>query len=158
MRAIIPKTYTPKEADLKPSWRVIDASNRPLGRLASEVAQLLRGKHNPGFATHQPTGDFVIVINASHVAITGNKESQKMYYRHSGYPGGLKAINYKQYTAKSPERIIEPAVKGMLPHNRLGALLLRRMKVYAGPTHPHEAQVVGAQRAAEAAQAAAEQA
>lgn len=134
---------------MDPGWQVIDATGRPLGRLASEVAQLIRGKHNPGFATHMPTGDFVIVINAEKVVVTGNKESQKMYYRHSGYPGGFKAINYKQYKAKFPTRIIEHAVKGMLPHNRLGNLLLKRLKVYAGPSHPHEAQVVGAQRAAE---------
>lgn len=115
---------------------------------------MLRGKHNPGFATHMPTGDFVIVINAEKIEVTGNKESQKMYYRHSGYPGGFKAINYKQYKAKFPERIIEHAVKGMLPHNRLGNLLLRRLKVYAGPLHPHEAQVVGSERAAERKQQA----
>lgn len=127
---------------------MIDATGRPLGRLASEIAQLLRGKHNPGFATHLATGDFVIVVNAEKVVVTGNKAAQKMYYRHSGYPGGFKAINYKQYQAKFPARIIEHAVKGMLPHNRLGAQFFRRLKVYAGPTHPHEAQVIGAQRAA----------
>jgi len=152
MRAIIPKTYSPKLDDLAPGWHVIDAAGRPLGRLASEVAQLLRGKHRPGFATHMPTGDFVIVINAREVAVSGDKAAQKMYYRHSGYPGGFKAINYKQYHAKFPERVIEHAVRGMLPHNRLGNLLRRRLKVYAGAEHPHQAQVIGSQRAAKAAE------
>ena len=140
MRAMIPKTYTPKEADLKPTWHVIDAANRPLGRLASEVAQLLRGKHNPGFATHMPTGDFVIVINAAKVAVTGNKLSQKRYFRHTGYPGGLRSINLADSLNKAPERVIEHAVKGMLPHTPLGRAMLRRLKVYGGATHPHGAQ------------------
>ncbi|MBI4497254.1 MAG: 50S ribosomal protein L13 [Chloroflexi bacterium] len=143
------KTYSPKAAELHADWHVLDAAGRPLGRLASEIAQLLRGKHKPTFAPHLLVGDFVIVVNADKVVVTGKKEAQKTYYRHSQYPGGLKAINYALMRQKHPTRVIEHAVKGMLPHNRLGAAMLRRLKVYTGPTHPHEAQVrAGASKAA----------
>lgn len=141
MRTMIPKTYSPKASDLYADWHVIDAAGRPLGRVATEVAQLLRGKHKPGFAPHMLVGDFVIIVNARKVVVTGNKAAQKMYYRHSMYPGGFKAINYDLMTEKHPTRAVEHAVRGMLPRNRLGAAMFRRLKVYAGPTHPHEAQV-----------------
>jgi len=119
---------------------VIDAADVVLGRLATHAATLLRGKHKPVFAPHVDTGDFVIVINAGKVALTGNKRQTKMAYRHSGYPGGLKRISYEDLLTKRPERAIELAVKGMLPHNRLGRQLIRKLKVYAGPEHPHAAQ------------------
>jgi len=112
-----------------------------LGRLASQVAQILKGKHNPLYVPHLNTGDFVIVVNAAKIAVTGDKLKQKRYYRHSGYPGGLKSINLEDSLVKFPERVIEHAVKGMLPHNPLGRAMLRRLKVYAGPTHPHAAQI-----------------
>ena len=134
------RTYSPKPADLQHEWHVIDATDVVLGRLASQVATLLRGKHKPSFARHLDTGDFVIVVNAAKVAVTRGREDKKVYYRHSGYPGGLKEETLRQALAKHPERVIERAVKGMLPHNHLGADMLRRLKVYAGPDHPHEAQ------------------
>jgi len=133
-------TYSTKAADLKPQWRVIDAQGKVLGRLASEVAQILKGKHNPLYAPHLNTGDFVIVVNAAKVAVTGDKLRQKRYYRHSGYPGGLRSISLADSLAKAPARVIEHAVKGMLPHTPLGRAMLRRLKVYGGATHPHGAQ------------------
>src|SRR5687767_8451959 len=133
-------TYSPKLADLKPEWRVIDAEGQVLGRMASRIAQILRGKENPRFTPHLPTGDFVIVINASKVAVTGGKLQKKRYYRHSQYPGGLKEVGLGDMLAKHPTRVIEHAVKGMLPHGPLGRTLMRRLKVYAGPEHPHAAQ------------------
>ncbi len=134
-------TYSTKASDLKPIWRVVDAEGQVLGRLASQVAQILKGKHNPLYVPHLNTGDFVIVVNAAKIAVTGDKLKQKRYYRHSGYPGGLKSINLEDSLVKFPERVIEHAVKGMLPHNPLGRAMLRRLKVYAGPTHPHAAQI-----------------
>ena len=134
-------TYSTKASDLKPAWRVVDAEGQVLGRLASQVAQILKGKHNPLFVPHLNTGDFVIVVNAAKVAVTGNKLKQKRYYRHSGYPGGLRSINLEDSLARFPTRVFEHAVKGMLPHNPLGRAMLRRLKVYAGPTHPHAAQI-----------------
>ncbi|MBV9795706.1 MAG: 50S ribosomal protein L13 [Actinobacteria bacterium] len=134
------RTYSPKGNDITRQWHVIDASDVVLGRLASQVAVLLRGKHKPIFAPHVDTGDFVIVINADKVALSGNKLEQKRAYRHSGYPGGLRSVSYGELMEKRPERIVEKAVRGMLPKNSLGRKTLRKLKVYAGPDHPHSAQ------------------
>ena len=135
------KTYSTRSSDLTPQWHVIDASGKTLGRLASLVATLLMGKHKPIYTPNLNTGDFVIVVNAAKVRVTGNKAQQKVYYRHSGYPGGLKSVTLERMMQTHPTRVIEYAVKGMLPHNRLGRDMLRRLKVYAGDTHPHQAQV-----------------
>lgn len=135
------KTYSAKSSDLKPQWHVIDASEKILGKLASEVATLLMGKHKPTYTPHLNTGDFVIVINAAKVRVTGKKAQQKIYYRHSGYPGGLKSTTFAKMTETHPTLAIEYAVKGMLPKNRLGRDMLRRLKVYPGDSHPHQAQV-----------------
>jgi len=140
------KTYTLKAKEVDERWHVLDAEGRPLGRLASEAAQLLRGKHRPTFTPHMDNGDFVIVVNAAKVKATGNKLQQKMYYRHSGYPGGLKETPLARMLETHPERVIKQAVKGMLPHNRLGRKLLRHLKTYGGPEHPHEAQVNAGRR------------
>ena len=134
------RTFTPKAGDVERRWHVIDATDVVLGRLATQAATLLRGKHKPTFAPHVDTGDFVIVVNAEKVALTGNKREQKKAYRHSGYPGGLTAVGYGQLLAKHPERAVEKAVRGMLPKNTLGRAQLSKLKVYAGPDHPHQAQ------------------
>ena len=134
------RTFSPKVGDIQRQWHVVDASDVILGRLASQVAVLLRGKHKPVFAPHMDTGDFVIVVNAEKVALSGSKLDQKHAYRHSGYPGGLTAVTYSELMAKHPERVVEKAVKGMLPKNSLGRQMLRKLKVYAGPEHPHQAQ------------------
>jgi large subunit ribosomal protein L13 len=134
------RTYSPKPGDVQRQWHVIDATDVVLGRLATQAATLLRGKHKPIYAPHLDTGDFVIVINADKVALTGNKRETKVAYRHSGYPGGLRAIRYGALLEKHPERAVEKAVKGMLPHNTLGRAMLSKLKVYAGPAHPHQAQ------------------
>ena len=134
------RTFSPKAGDITRQWHVIDASDIVLGRLASHVAILLRGKHKPIFAPHIDTGDFVIVINAEKVALTGRKLEQKLAHRHSGYPGGLTSVAYRDLLDRHPERVIEKAVKGMLPKNSLGRGQLRKLKVYAGPHHPHQAQ------------------
>jgi large subunit ribosomal protein L13 len=134
------RTFSPKAADVQRQWHVIDASDVVLGRLASHVATLLRGKHKPIFAPYMDTGDFVIVVNAEKVALSGNKLQDKRAYRHSGYPGGMHSIAYGDLLAKHPERVVEKAVKGMLPKNTLGRSMLRKLKVYAGPDHPHQAQ------------------
>lgn len=134
------RTYTPKAGDVTRQWHVIDATDMVLGRLASHVATLLRGKHKPTFAPHVDTGDFVIVINAEKVALTGQKLAQKIDYRHSLYPGGLRATAYGDLVQSDPRRVIEKAVKGMLPHNKLGREQLKKLKVYAGSEHPHAAQ------------------
>jgi large subunit ribosomal protein L13 len=135
------KTYSAKAADLQPRWYVIDAEGKVLGRLASQIAQILRGKHKPTFTPHLNSGDFVIVINAEKVAVTRNRLDQKIYYRHSQYPGGLKQQTLRQVLeGKFPERAIEHAVRGMVMHNRLGAEIMKHLKVYAGPNHPHQAQ------------------
>ncbi len=135
------KTYSAKAADLKPQWYVIDAEGQVLGRLASEIAQILRGKHKPMFTPHLQSGDFVIVINADKIAVTGKRLDQKVYYRHSQYPGGLKQTTLRQtLEGKHPERALEHAVRGMVMHNRLGADIMHHLKIYAGPTHPHKAQ------------------
>ena len=134
------RTFSPKDSDITRQWHVIDASDVVLGRLASQAAVLLRGKHKPIFAPHVDTGDFVIVINADKIALTGNKLEQKRAYRHSGYRGGLRAVGYAELMEKHPERAVEKAVRGMLPKNSLGRKTLRKLKVYAGPDHPHQAQ------------------
>jgi large subunit ribosomal protein L13 len=135
------KTYSAKAADLQPQWYVIDAEGQVLGHLASQIAHILRGKHKPIFTPHLNCGDFVIVVNADKIVVTGRRLDQKIYYRHSGYPGGLKQQTLRQVLeGKHPERALEHAVRGMVMHNRLGARIMSRLKVYAGPTHPHEAQ------------------
>jgi large subunit ribosomal protein L13 len=134
------RTYSPKPGEIERQWHVIDASDVVLGRLATHAAALLRGKHKPVFAPHVDTGDFVIIINASKVALTGNKRQTKLAYRHSGYPGGLTAVRYEDMLDTRPEKAVELAVKGMLPHNRLGRKLITKLKVYAGAEHPHAAQ------------------
>ena len=136
----INKTYAPKPGDIEHSWFVVDATDLPLGRLASEVATLLRGKHKPTFAPHVDGGDFIIVVNAEKVAVTSDKSQTKIYYRHSGYPGGIKAETFDRLRERRPEAIIERAVRGMLPKNKLGRQTGRKLKVYAGPDHPHAAQ------------------
>ncbi|WP_404443816.1 50S ribosomal protein L13 [Microbacterium marinum] len=134
------RTYTPKTGEITRQWLVIDATDVVLGRLASHAATLLRGKHKPTFANHVDTGDFVIVINADKVALTGQKLEQKKAYRHSGYPGGLKAVTYSELLEKNPVRAVEKAIRGMLPKNSLGRQQLSKLKVYTGAEHPHAAQ------------------
>ncbi|HZT09294.1 MAG TPA: 50S ribosomal protein L13 [Chloroflexota bacterium] len=139
------RTYSPRSVDVHHEWHVLDATDRPLGRLASEVAQLLRGKHKAAFVPHMDVGDYVVVVNAARVGITGkNKPVQKMYYRHSGYLGSLRAVSLQKLMGQRPERVIEHAVRGMLPKNSLGRAMFRKLRVYAGPTHPHGAQVTSA--------------
>ena len=133
-------TYMPNPQDVARKWYVDDGSGIPLGRLASEVAKILRGKNKPIYTPHADTGDFVIIVNAGEVALTGKKLDTKIYYHHSLYPGGLKSMKYRDFMAKKPERAVEKAVKGMLPHNRLGDQMFTKLKVYAGPEHPHAAQ------------------
>jgi len=140
------RTYTAKPADVEREWHVIDAAGQTLGRLATRIATLLRGKHKPIFTPHLDVGDYVIVVNAEKVQVTGRKLKEKIYYRHSGYPGGLKSVTLEKLLATHPTRVIEYAVWGMLPKGPLGRALFRKLKVYAGPTHPHEAQIVGQQR------------
>jgi len=135
------KTYTLKGRDVRPTWHVLDAEGRPLGRLAVEAARLLRGKHRPTFTPHLDNGDFVVVVNASKVKLTGSKLDQKVYYRHTGYMGGLKLTPMAVMLEKHPERVLRRAVRGMMPQNRLSRALLRHLKIYAGPEHPHQAQV-----------------
>jgi large subunit ribosomal protein L13 len=134
------RTFSPKAGDIHRQWHVIDASDVVLGRLASQAAILLRGKHKPIFAPHTDTGDFVIIVNADKVALSGNKLADKRAYRHSGYPGGIRSLSYAELMARSPEHVVHKAVKGMLPKNALGRRMLRKLKVYAGPHHPHQAQ------------------
>jgi large subunit ribosomal protein L13 len=133
-------TYSPKPGDVTRAWHVIDAEDVVLGRLATEVATLLRGKHKPTYAPHVDTGDFVIIVNAEKVALTGNKREQKFAYRHSGYPGGLRKRSFGEMLDTKPERLLEKVVKGMLPKNKLGRAQSKKLKVYAGPEHPHVAQ------------------
>ncbi len=131
------KTYSPKAKDIKHEWRVVDAENKTLGRMASQVANLLMGKHKSIYAPHIDTGDYIVVINAAKVKVTGKKAEQKIYYRHSGYPGGLKSPTFKEMFDKHPTRVIEHAVRGMLPKNRLGRAMFKKLKVYPGSEHPH---------------------
>jgi large subunit ribosomal protein L13 len=139
------KPYNPSASDLESDWQVIDADGQTLGRLCTGIAMSLMGKHKPGYVPHLLSGDFVVVINAEKVKITGNKTTQKEYLRHSQYPGNLKRISYETMQKKHPDRIIQHSVKGMLPKTKLGARMLSRLKIYAGPEHPHEAQIKGAE-------------
>jgi len=134
------RTYTPKASEIQRSWYVVDAEGLVLGRVATEVARILRGKHKPTFAPHLDTGDHVIVINASKIVLTSNKGEKLFVHRHSGYPGGLHTRSYGDLLADKPEEAVRRAVRGMLPKNRLGRQMVRKLKVYAGPTHPHAAQ------------------
>lgn len=134
------KTFLPNQETLEQAWYVIDAEDQRLGRLASEVARILRGKNKPTYTPHMDTGDFVIIVNADKVGVTGKKRSQKLYRRHSGRPGGMKVETFDDLQSRVPERIVEQAVKGMLPKNSLGRKLFTKLKVYAGPDHPHQAQ------------------
>tara|TARA_B100000212_G_C27219194_1_gene466474 strand:+ start:331 stop:762 length:432 start_codon:yes stop_codon:yes gene_type:complete len=134
------KTTTPSIESLERNWYLVDAKNKKLGRLATEIATMLRGKNKPSFTPHLDTGDFVIVINAEKIEVSGKKSSQKLYRRHSGRPGGMKVEKFESLQNRIPERIIEQAVKGMLPHNTLGRQQFRKLKVYRGPDHPHVAQ------------------
>ena len=134
------KTYTPRESEIDRRWYVVDAADQTLGRLASRVARVLEGKHKPTYAPHLDTGDHVIILNASRIAVTSDKRETKLYIRHSGYPGGYKEETLGHLLARRPEEVIRRAVKGMLPRNRLGVQMLRKLKVYAGPEHPHQAQ------------------
>ena len=134
------KTYSAKPNEINHEWFVVDGKDKVLGRLASDIAQILRGKHKPTFTPNMDTGDFVIVVNAEKIRVTGKKEQMKSYFSHSEYPGGTKVVLLKNMREKHPERIIIHAVKGMLPHNKLGRQIIKKLKVYAGPNHPHDAQ------------------
>jgi large subunit ribosomal protein L13 len=134
------RTYSPKAGEVNRAWHVIDAQDVVLGRLATQAATLLRGKHKPIYAPHVDTGDFVVIVNAEKVALTGNKREQAFVYRHSGHPGGLRKRSFGEMLEKQPERLVEQAIKGMLPHTRLGRAMASKLKVYAGPAHPHAAQ------------------
>lgn len=138
--ANIYKTYVAKPSDIQRNWYVVDATDQTLGRLATQIANLLRGKTKPEYTPHTDVGDFVVVVNAEKVSVTGRKLDQKYYYRHSGYPGGIKGISLRRQLELHPERVIQAAVKGMLPKGPLGRLMYKKLKVYAGPEHPHEAQ------------------
>ena len=133
-------TRSANAGNVQHEWHIVSARGVPLGRLAAKVAHILRGKHKPTYTPHVDTGDFVIITDAAEVVVTGNKATQKMYYRHSGYPGGIKSESYQHLMARRPEEILRRAVRGMLPHNRLGRAQIRKLKIYAGPSHPHEAQ------------------
>jgi large subunit ribosomal protein L13 len=133
-------TYSPKPGDITRAWHVIDATDVVLGRLATHAATLLRGKHKPTYAPHMDTGDFVVIVNAEKIALSGTKRDDKFVYRHSGFPGGLKQRSVGEMIEKHPDRLVEKAIKGMLPKNRLGRAMAKKLKVYAGPDHPHAAQ------------------
>ena len=134
------KTYTPTEGDIQREWFVVDAKDQTLGRLATQIAVILRGKHKPTFAPHMDMGDYVIVINCDKIRVTGNKLEEKMYHRHSGYPGGLTSISLRDQLQRHPERVLHAAVRGMLPKNKLGRKMIKKLKLYTGNTHPHDAQ------------------
>jgi len=134
------KTYYAKPGEVQREWVLVDATDVVLGRLSTQIAQILKGKNKPQYTPHVDTGDFVVVVNAEKIRLTGNKAAQKNYYSHSGYPGGLKEVSFERMMEKHPERVIEKAVKGMLPKNSLGRAMGKKLKVYAGPDHPHEAQ------------------
>ncbi|MBE9474856.1 MAG: 50S ribosomal protein L13 [Chloroflexi bacterium] len=134
------KTYIPKSGDIAHEWKLVDANGQNLGRLATQLATILMGKDKPTFTPGVDTGDYVVVVNAERITVTGKKLDDKIYYRHSGYPGGLKQINLRDQLAKYPDRVIRQAVWGMLPHNRYGRKLIKKLKIYAGPDHPHNAQ------------------
>ena len=141
------KHYNPSASELESRWRVFDADGKVLGRLASEIATILMGKHRASYVPHMASGDFVVVVNAAKVDLTGRKSEQKIYRRHSQYPGNLKEIPFSRMLDRTPERVIELAVRGMLPKTKLGSKMLSRLKVYSGPEHPHMAQVIGSERA-----------
>jgi large subunit ribosomal protein L13 len=150
------RTYSPGKADLVHQWHVLDADGQTLGRLATQAASLLRGKHNPRYVPHMDCGDYVVVVNADKIQVTGNKRGQKMYYRHSGYPGGLKEETLEHLMNRKPERVVELAIEGMLPHTALGRAMYKKLRVYKGPAHPHQGQLaapLGAQSAPKAASA-----
>jgi large subunit ribosomal protein L13 len=134
------KTFSAKAAETNHDWFVVDAAEKTLGRLASEIAHRLRGKHKPEYTPHVDTGDYIVVINAEKIRVTGKKTTDKMYHAHTGYPGGIKSISFEKLIAKAPERVIQGAVKGMLPRNPLGRAMFKKLKVYAGSEHPHSAQ------------------
>jgi large subunit ribosomal protein L13 len=134
------KTYAVKANEIEREWFVVDAEGKTLGRLASQIAMILKGKHKPIYSPHLDVGDYVIVVNAEKVRVTGRKLEQKFYYRHSGYPAGLKSISLKDQLSRHPTRVLEAAVRGMLPKNRLGRRMIKKLKIYAGPEHPHQAQ------------------
>tara|TARA_B100002019_G_C21264115_1_gene598424 strand:+ start:1362 stop:1790 length:429 start_codon:yes stop_codon:yes gene_type:complete len=134
------RTFSPKQNELSHDWLIIDASGKTLGRMATEIAHRLRGKHKPEYAPHMDNGDYVVVINAEKVKVTGNKGADKIYHSHTGYPGGIKSISFNKLLEKAPERTIQSAVKGMLPKNPLGRQMFRKLKVYSGGKHPHVAQ------------------
>jgi large subunit ribosomal protein L13 len=134
------KTFSAKSSEVKRDWYIVDASDKVLGRLASEIAHRLRGKHKPEYTPHVDTGDYIVVVNAEKIAVTGNKENDKVYYHHTGHPGGIKSTSFKDMIAKHPARVIETAVKGMLPKNKLGRAMMSKLKVYAGEQHRHTAQ------------------
>jgi large subunit ribosomal protein L13 len=140
MSTVATKTYTAKPTDRDREWVLLDANGKTLGRLATQIADLLRGKRKPAYTPHIDTGDFVVVINAEKVAVTGSKRTDKRYYRHSGYPGGLRSRSFEEMIARRPEEVIRLAVKGMMPRNRLARKQITKLKIYAGPEHPHEAQ------------------
>jgi large subunit ribosomal protein L13 len=134
------RTFTQKQAEIERDWYVVDAEGETLGRLASRIAPILKGKHKPVYTPHLDCGDFVVVVNAEKVRVTGRKLDQKLYHRHSGYPGGLKSISLRDQLDKHPERVLQAAIRGMLPKNKLGRRMIKKLKVYAGESHPHEAQ------------------
>jgi large subunit ribosomal protein L13 len=134
------RTFTAKKEEIEREWYVVDAEGQTLGRLASRIAPIIRGKHKPIYTPHLDCGDFVIIINAEKVRVTGRKLDQKLYYRHSGYPGGLKSINLRDQLDRHPERVLQAAIKGMLPKTKLGRQMIKKLKVYAGDSHPHQAQ------------------
>jgi large subunit ribosomal protein L13 len=136
----VEKTYYPKADEIESEWVLVDANDQNLGRLSTQIASILLGKHKPSFTPGVDTGDYVVVVNAERVKVTGKKLTDKIYYHHTGYPGGIKSISLRDQLAKHPERVLERAVWGMIPHNRLGRKLLKKLKIYAGPDHPHEAQ------------------
>jgi large subunit ribosomal protein L13 len=134
------RTFTAKKEEIERNWYVVDAEGQTLGRLASRIAPILKGKHKPSYTPHLDCGDYIVVINADKVRVTGRKKDQKFYYRHSGYPGGLSSISLRDQLDRFPERVLQSAVKGMLPKNRLGRRMIKKLKVYAGDSHPHQAQ------------------
>lgn len=134
------KTYYPKEGEISQEWILVDANEQNLGRIATQIASLLLGKHKTNYTPGVDTGDYVVVVNCERIKVTGNKMTEKIYYHHTGYPGGIKSISLRDQLSKHPERVIHKAVWGMLPHNRYGRKLLKKLKVYAGPDHPHQAQ------------------
>jgi large subunit ribosomal protein L13 len=137
---VIIKSYTPRPQDIKREWWIVDAEGKTLGRLASQIAMILRGKHKPMYSPHMDTGDFIVVINCEKIHVTGNRLDDKFYHRHSEYPGGLTSISLRDQLKRHPDRVIQEAVKGMLPKNSLGRQMIKKLKIYAGPAHPHAAQ------------------